>query len=63
MIENPKIEVDAQLKLIYIGDLVKIIHYLISNKVSDREFKVPPTDEAKVTEILTLLQSFKATVS
>ncbi len=57
--EEPKIEVDAQLKLIYIGDLVKIIYYLITNKVADKEFKVPPTDEAKVTEILTLLQSFK----
>jgi UDP-2-acetamido-2,6-beta-L-arabino-hexul-4-ose reductase len=57
--EEPKIEVDAQLKLIYINDLVQTIHYLICNKVSDREFKIPATDEAKVTEILTLLQSFK----
>jgi UDP-2-acetamido-2,6-beta-L-arabino-hexul-4-ose reductase len=58
--EEPEIEVDAQLKLIYIGDLVKVIYYLISQKVGDSEFKVPPTDEAKVTEILTRLQSFKA---
>jgi UDP-2-acetamido-2,6-beta-L-arabino-hexul-4-ose reductase len=58
--ENPKIEVDAQLKLIYISDLVQLIYYLISNRVSDLEFKVPATDEAKVTEILTLFQSFKA---
>ena len=58
--EQPKIEVDAQLKLIYISDLLKIIYFLISNKVADREFKVPPTDEAKVTEILTLLQSFRS---
>lgn len=58
--EHPKIEVDAQLKLIYIGDLVKAIWYLIQNKVYDNEFKITPTDEAKVTEILTLLQSFKA---
>lgn len=57
--EQPIIEVDAQLKLIYIGDLLKIIYFLISNKVADREFKVPPADEAKVTEILTLLQSFR----
>lgn len=58
--ENPKIEIDAQLKLIYVGDLVKTIHYLISNRVSDREFRISPSDEAKVSEILTLLQSFKA---
>ena len=58
--EEPSVEIDAQLKLIYVGDLVKTIYYLISNKVTDKEFKVPPTDEAKVTEILVLLQSFKA---
>ena len=57
--EQPKVEVDATLKLIYIGDLVKVIYYLITNKVGDSEFKVPPTDEAKVTEILSLLENFK----
>ena len=57
--EQPRVEVDAQLKLIYIGDLVKVIWYLIKNRVSDGEYKVSPTDEAKVTEILTLLQSIK----
>ncbi|MBN1182835.1 MAG: NAD-dependent epimerase/dehydratase family protein [Bacteroidales bacterium] len=57
--EQPRIEIDASLKLIYIGDLVKIIWYLIKNRVSDGEFKVSPTDEANVTEILTLLQRFE----
>jgi len=57
--EQPRVEVDAQLKLIYIGDLVKVIWHLIKNSVSDGEYRVSPTDEAKVTEILTLLQSFK----
>ena len=57
--EQPRVEVDAQLKLIYIGDLVKVIWYLIKNSVSDGEYRVSPTDEAKVTEILTLLQSIK----
>lgn len=57
--ETPHIEVDASLKLIYIGDLIKTIYYLIINRVSDKEFRVPPTDEAKVSEILTLLESFK----
>ncbi|MFZ2340212.1 MAG: NAD-dependent epimerase/dehydratase family protein [Bacteroidales bacterium] len=57
--EQPRVEVDAQLKLIYIEDLVKVIWYLIKNRVSDGEFRISPTDEAKVTEILTLLQSFK----
>jgi len=58
--EQPEIEVDAQLKLIYIGDLVRIIYYLIENKIADDEFRITPNDEARVTEILTLLQSFKA---
>lgn len=57
--EQPRVEVDAQLKLIYIGDLVRIIHFLIENKIADNEFRITPTDKARVTEILTLLQSFK----
>ncbi len=57
--ELPRIEVDAQLKLIYIGDLVRIIHYLIMNKIADSEFRIAPTDEARVTEVLALLESFK----
>ena len=57
--EKPRIETDAQLKLIYIGDLVRVIWYLIQNRVADGEYKVSPTDEAKVTEILTILQSFR----
>jgi UDP-2-acetamido-2,6-beta-L-arabino-hexul-4-ose reductase len=36
-----------------------VIWYLIKNRVADGEFKVPPSDEVKVTEILTLLQSFR----
>jgi UDP-2-acetamido-2,6-beta-L-arabino-hexul-4-ose reductase len=36
-----------------------VIWNLIKNRVSDGEYKITPTDEVKVTEILTLLQSFK----
>lgn len=57
--EQPRVEVNAQLKLIYIGDLVQVIWHLIKNRISDGEYKITPTDESKVTEILTLLQSFK----
>ncbi len=57
--EQPREDVDAQLKLIYISDLVQVIWHLIKNGVSNGEYKITPTDEAKVTEILTLLQSFK----
>ena len=58
--EQPRVDVDAQLRLIYIGDLVKIIYYLVENKIADDEFRITPTDEARVTEILALLQSFRA---
>ena len=58
--EEPKIDIDAQLKLIYIGELVKIIYDLIQSKSSEKEFRVPFTKEIKVTEILNLLKDFKS---
>ena len=58
--EEPRIDVDAQLKLIYISDLVKIIYNAICNKLSDKEFRVSHTTEINVTEILTLLKGFKS---
>lgn len=57
--EEPRIEVDAQLKMIYVGDLVNIIYNLIRNKVTAKEFRIPHTKEIKVTELLTLLKGFK----
>ena len=59
--EEPEIEIDAQIKLIYIGELVKIIYDLIKNKTADTEFRVPHTKEIKVTELLALLKDFKST--
>jgi UDP-2-acetamido-2,6-beta-L-arabino-hexul-4-ose reductase len=58
--EEPKIEVDAKLKLIYIGDLISIIYNAICRKLSVNEFKVLHTTEIKVTKILSLLKSFKS---
>lgn len=58
--EEPKIEVDAQLKLIYIGELLKEIYYCIQNKVNVKYFKVTHSNELKVTEILELLKSSKS---
>ena len=58
--EEPRIEVDASLKLIYISDLVKIIYDAIRRKSSEKEFKLLHTNEIKVTEILSLLTSFKS---
>lgn len=58
--EKPKIEVDAVVKLIYIGDLVKIIYEIIQNRISEKEYRVPYSTEKKVTEILVLLQNFRS---
>jgi len=37
--EEPRVDVDAQLKLIYVDDLVKIIHDTINNKVSNKRIQ------------------------
>jgi UDP-2-acetamido-2,6-beta-L-arabino-hexul-4-ose reductase len=57
--EEPEIEIDAQLKLVYIDDLVRIFHDTIKNKIADKEFKLQHNIEIKVTEILTLLKGYK----
>jgi UDP-2-acetamido-2,6-beta-L-arabino-hexul-4-ose reductase len=63
--EQPKIDVDGEVKLIYVGELVREIY----NKIKDKrqkakageivEYKVPFTSVNKVTKILGLLESFK----
>lgn len=57
--EKPRIEVDARLRLIYIGDLVRVIYSLISNKVQDTHYEIQHTVEITVKEILGLLENFK----
>jgi len=56
---EPKIEIDASLKLIYIIDLLNIIYDLIVSEVSPQVYNVPYFKELKVTEILKLLIDFK----
>lgn len=57
--ETPKIEVDGDLKLIYVGELVSVILEEIRSDRSKPEFIVPHTSESKVSEILDLLNSYK----
>lgn len=57
--ETPKIEVDGQLKLIYVGELVEAIIHSIRNQHNLSEYKVPHTAETKVSDILNLLFEFK----
>ena len=58
--EEPVIEVDAMLRLIYIGELVKVFYEAITGHFSAREYKVPHTSEKKVTEILERVRRFKS---
>lgn len=57
--ETSKIDVDGDLKLIYVGDLVEEIIKLIRNNDNTHELIVPHTAEGKVSEILSLLQYFR----
>jgi UDP-2-acetamido-2,6-beta-L-arabino-hexul-4-ose reductase len=57
--EAPKIDVDGDLKLIYVGDLVDKILQVIRSNDNTHELLIPHTAEAKVSEILSLLQYFR----
>ncbi len=56
--EEPKIEVDGLLKLIYVGDLVQEIIEAINSNDNTHELKINHRHEAKVSEILTLINYF-----
>lgn len=59
--EAPKIEMDGELKLIYVGELVEVIIEKIRSKEKNPSFIVQYTSEAKVSELLHLLGGFKET--
>lgn len=69
--ETPKIEVDGELNLIYVGELVKVIINRIEQKSVSQSYTVPNTEShcetiflehtstIKVSELLHLLKSYK----
>lgn len=57
--EQPKIEVDGAVKLIYVGDLVKAILTEIRSGKGQEQLIIPATDEHKVSTILSLLEGYK----
>ena len=57
--EIPKIQVDGSLKLIYVGELVSAIITKIREKRQEPFALLNHTAEAKVSEILSLLESYK----
>lgn len=58
--EMPKLEVDGNLKLIYVGELVAEIIQAIRTKKDDPAYHVSHTAEAKVSELLGILNRFKS---
>lgn len=57
--QTPKIQIDDQLKLIYVGELVDVILQAIRTSSNLHELVLPHSAETKVSEILSLLQHFK----
>lgn len=58
--EIPKIDVDGDLKLIYVGELVATIITKCCERKNEPIFTVPFTAEAKVSELLALLEKYKS---
>lgn len=57
--EIPQIDIDGNVKLIYIDELVKVILDKIRSRISEENFYVTATSEAKVSEILALLKNYQ----
>lgn len=58
--ETPKVDIDATLKLIYVGDLVGEFIRVIETPIVADELLIPHGFEVRVTEILGILEGFKA---
>lgn len=58
--EQPKIDVDGTLKLIYVGELVFEIWKIINHRQKASIYPIAHTAEAKVSEILALLENYKS---
>ncbi len=57
--EEPKVEIDGTVKLIYVGELVDLMIKAIRIENANPVLKVPHTSENKVSEILTILKGYQ----
>lgn len=57
--ETPEIQIDSNLKLIYVGELVEEILKIIRENKSDELYNIAHTSEAKVSQLLHLIQNYK----
>lgn len=58
--EQPRIEVDGELRLIYVGELVAEIWKIINGKLFAPVYPIPHTSESKVSSLLALLENYKS---
>jgi UDP-2-acetamido-2,6-beta-L-arabino-hexul-4-ose reductase len=58
--EQPVIDTDGLLKLIYVGELAEHIYQIAISKKSQKELPLLHTGEKKVSELLALLESYRA---
>ena len=58
--ENPEIDVDRKLGLIYIGELVQEILSVIEKRSSHKRLVINATANLKVTEVLNLIKLYKS---
>ncbi len=56
--EEPTVEVDANIDLIYVQDLIQKIFEIIQNKEYGNEYRIDSIATAKVTEVLARLNEF-----
>ncbi len=57
--EQPKIDVDGQVKLIYVYELISIFLQEIKSKTEKALLNIPHSSEHKVSEILGILEKYK----
>ena len=58
--EEPEIHIDGTVSLIYVGELVEAILKVINKKESNKKLVIEATSQMKVSEILNLLNLYKA---
>lgn len=57
--ENPVIDVDGEVKLIYVGELIQEIINQIKTAETTEEYQVPFTSAVKVSEVLAKLENYR----
>ena len=57
--EEPEIQTDANVPLIYVGEVARIIREIIDNSTTGEEFKVKEDKKIRVSEVLAKLKVFK----